>query len=211
MIDLRMGSELIELPYTVRVYDVDDETFDRLVDEDTKAELLDGVMIVHSPVSPRHDQVVSFVQRLLTLYVEERGLGVVLGPDSLVRIAAERRVAPDAYFLRAADAVAPLPKEIEALPQLVVEVLSPSNRDSDLIDKRRAYRDAGVSEAWFIDKDQRRVIVDTRDAGGVVERVVTSGRLESSAVTGFWLDVAWLWSEPPPSTLACLQAILGQA
>jgi len=26
---------------------------------------------------------------------------------------------------------------------------------------------------------------------------------------GFWIEVAWLWQEPLPSTLACLRQILG--
>jgi hypothetical protein len=34
------------------------------------------------------------------------------------------------------------------------------------------------------------------------------GRLASEALPGFWLDVAWLWQEPLPPTLACLRQIL---
>ena len=43
----------VDLPYMLRLYGVTDEKFDELTDEDTKAELFDGVMIVHSPASIR--------------------------------------------------------------------------------------------------------------------------------------------------------------
>jgi hypothetical protein len=29
-------------------------------------------------------------------------------------------------------------------------------------------------------------------------------------VPGFWIEVAWLWAEVLPSTMACLREILGE-
>ena len=55
MIEVTCGLKTIDLPYMIQVYDVTEEMFDELVDEDTKAELIDGVMIVHSPASIEHD------------------------------------------------------------------------------------------------------------------------------------------------------------
>jgi hypothetical protein len=55
MIEVTCGVKTIDLPYMLQVYGVTEEMFDELVDEDTKAELIDGVMIVHSPASMEHD------------------------------------------------------------------------------------------------------------------------------------------------------------
>jgi hypothetical protein len=51
MIEVKCDIRSLDLPYMIQVYDVTEEMFDELVDEDTKAELIDGVMIVHSPAS----------------------------------------------------------------------------------------------------------------------------------------------------------------
>src|SRR5258707_7463184 len=51
----------MDLPYTLRLYGVTDQMFDELVDEDTRAELIDGVMIVHSPASIKHDNLTGFL------------------------------------------------------------------------------------------------------------------------------------------------------
>jgi Uma2 family endonuclease len=198
----------VDLPYTIHLYGVTEEMFDDLVDEDTKAELLDGVMIVHSPATIEHDDIGGFVRTLMRMYARRKQLGKVLGPDSLVRLRPGRRFAPDAYFLKK-DRVPPRKvKEFEGAPDLVVEVLSPSNRDFDLEDKRQAYREAGVSEIWFLDPANEQVIVDSRRGKKYTERIVETGRITSTVLQGFWLEADWLWMEELPDDLECLEKIL---
>ena len=164
MIEVKCDIRSIDLPYMIQVYDVTEEMFDELVDEDTKAELIDGVMIVHSPASMEHDNIGGFTRGLMSFYSDAKELGVVLGPDSLIHLAPGRKCAPDVFFIRQERVPMPLPKEFEGVPELVVEVLSPSNRRYDLRDKRLIYREAGVGEVWFIDAALRQIILDRRQA-----------------------------------------------
>src|SRR5690242_11233494 len=99
MVELKIGVKTIDLPFSVRVPDVTEKMFDDWVDADTKAELLDGVMILHSPTSPRHDDVGGFLRALMRIYGRRKGLGKVLGPDSLIHLATCRLFAPDLFFL----------------------------------------------------------------------------------------------------------------
>ncbi len=87
------------------------------------------------------------------------------------------------------------PKLFDGAPDLLLEILSPSNRAIDLEEKRPAYRAAGIREIWFIDPAEERVLVDRKSGRGYVEEVYTSGRVESQVLKGFWLDVGWLWRE----------------
>jgi Uma2 family endonuclease len=209
MVEVKLGLKTVDLPFTVRLYGVTEELFDELVDEDTKAELLDGVMIVHSPASPRHDDDAGFLRTLMRCYAEARRLGKVLGPDSLIHLASCRRFGPDAFFLRKEQVPVPLPEEqFEVTPDMVVEVLSPSNRDYDLEDKRPAYREAGVKEIWFVDFANQELIVDRKRRRRYGEEIVTQGRITSAVLDGFWLDVSWLWAEPLPNVMDCLREIL---
>jgi Uma2 family endonuclease len=209
MVEVKLGRRGIDLPYTVRGPGVTEAMFDELVDEDTRAELIDGVMVVHSPASMDHDDRAGFIRGLMSFYVGSKRLGKVLGPDSLVHLATCRRFAPDIYFLRRERVPVPMPKEFEGAPDLVLEVLSPSSRDDDLDGKRPAYREAKVGEIWLLDPENRQVLIDRKRRRGYGEEVVTAGRAASGVLAGFWLDVAWLWGEEFPDPLACLQAILG--
>ena len=74
MIEVKCGLKTIDLPFMIQVYEVTEEMFDELVDEDTKAELIDGVMIVHSPASMEHDNVGGFTRVLMSFFAEGRGV-----------------------------------------------------------------------------------------------------------------------------------------
>jgi Uma2 family endonuclease len=208
MIEIKCGLKTIDLPFMIQVYEVTEEMFDELVDEDTKAELIDGVMIVHSPASMEHDNIGGFTRGLMSFYSDAQGLGVVLGPDSLIHLAPGRKCAPDVFFIRQERMPMPLPKEFEGVPDLVVEVLSPSNRRYDLRDKRLIYREAGVGEIWFIDAALRQIIRDRRQVGSYTEDIVTTGRVSSAVLPGFWIDASWLWATPLPNRFMCLEEIL---
>ena len=75
-------------------------------------------------------------------YADEKESGEVLGPDGLVHLAMNRKFAPDAFFVLKARVPFPLPKQFEGTPDLVVEVLSPSNWEDDMLKKRPAYKEA---------------------------------------------------------------------
>jgi Uma2 family endonuclease len=200
-----------ELPCTLRLYDITEEQFDELVDEDTKAELLDGVMIVHSPASMEHDDVGGFLRSLANFHAGMKQAGKVYGPDSLVHLGICRRFAPDVYFLRQKRVPRRRRKQFEGAPDWVIEVLSPTNRADDLEDKRPAYQYAGVEEIWFVDTEQHQVVIDRKGRKGYTEEVVTEGRAVSRVLAGFWVDVAWLWAYPLPEPMGCLQQILAGA
>ena len=58
------------------------------------------------------------------------------------------------------------------VPDLVIEVVSPSSRQRDYEQKPQEYLDFGVSEYWIIDYEKREMLVLRRSAGRWVRRVV---------------------------------------
>ncbi len=198
-----------DLAYKVYLYDVTEELFDELADEDTNAELIDGVMVVHSPASPCHDDVGGFLRSVMRVFARKKKLGTVLGPDSLVRLATGRKFGPDLYFLERSRVPTWLTeKQFEGAPDLVAEILSPSNRAEDLNDKRPAYQEAGVKEIWLIDLAAEEILVDRRRGKRYTTTTATRGRVSSRVIPGFWIDAAWLWAAPLPEEWDCLNRIL---
>jgi Uma2 family endonuclease len=61
---------------------------------------------------------------------------------------------PDVFWLPRTAPKYELP--IRILPDLVIEVSSPSTRRHDLVRKRRVYEGARVPEYWFVDTDAQR-------------------------------------------------------
>jgi Uma2 family endonuclease len=188
----------VEAPYLLRIFDVSEREFEALTDEDVKAELFDGVMIVHSPTTWRHDDVQGFLLSAMRIYAETKGLGRVTGPNTLMQLMPQRRFAPDVLFVRAERVPSPLPPELHGRADLVLEVLSPSTHQYDLNEKRRAYREGQIPEIWLVDGEAERVLVDRLDPERkrYRTRTVRRGLLESQALPGFSLQVEWLWQDP---------------
>ena len=53
-------------------------------------------------------------------------------------------------------------------PELVIEVLSPSNRASEMLDKEQLCLENGSLEFWVVDSDRRQVKVSTSDGRAIV-------------------------------------------
>jgi Uma2 family endonuclease len=179
----------VDLPYSVRFYGVSDEMFDELVTPDMKAELINGVPVVHSPTSLEHDDIGGFVRFLQRGYADAKRIGKVYGPDGLVVHATGKRFAPDTFFVELSRVPVPRTKEFHGQPDAAIEILSPSNRDGDLLDKRPAYQEAGVGEIWFVDPENREVLIDRLQPDGMyTTETITSGRNMSNVIAGFWID-----------------------
>jgi Uma2 family endonuclease len=209
MVELIMGYRSIELPLPIRIHDVTEKMFDKLVNPDIRAELHNGVMIVHSPTSVRHDIVAQFLHALIDAYADRKKLGEAFGPNSLFRPEKRRRYAPDVYYLVKNRIPAPIPNEFSIVPDLVIEVLSPSNREYDLNEKRPIYQQHAVREIWMVDPDRRFVLLDRLTSGNAYETLKLSrGRIESGVLPGFWVSPSWLWESPRPPIARCLKRIL---
>ena len=50
------------------------------------------------------------------------------------------------------------PTKIKGTPDLLVEILSPSNPDHDLKTKRKLYEESGVPEYWIVFPEEHQVL-----------------------------------------------------
>jgi len=189
-------------PYVLLKYDATPEEYEQITDEDIRCEYLDGVLIVHSPASFRHENLVSFLTALLGNFVGSRRSGWVCGSNTVMQVG-ERRLCPDVSFLAQGHGERVHEGRVVGPFDLVIEVISSSTRRYDLGEKRAAYREARVPETWLIDPEQRRFEADVLEGDTYGTQVLTTGRWSSHVLPGFTLDVSWLWAEPPPNPLEC--------
>jgi Uma2 family endonuclease len=80
------------------------------------------------------------------------------------------------------------------VPQVVFEILSPSNRVRDRGFKRRRYLEAGVAEVWLVDPAERAIEVCT-GAGRATRRGADAAR--SECLAGFALTADALFGGGP--------------
>jgi Uma2 family endonuclease len=197
-------------PFLIRLGGWTEERYFAEAPEDRLWEFEDGEAIVHSPATPGHQRVVGFLTFLLKGYVEERDLGEVLNGPAVLRLRPGADKEPDLFFLHRDRRGSVGPTRVDGPADLVVEVTSPGTRSYDLEEKARVYREGGVAEYWVVDPERQEVVVHRAAHPQYRVMVVQSGRLESTAVAGFWIEVAWLWQDPLPSAPACLRQVLSR-
>jgi len=209
---LILGKKVIEPPYFVRKFGVSEEEYEEFTDEDTKAELFDGTLIIHSPASIRHEDIFGFLYFLMRGYAEHKQLGKVLGSRATMHLGPCRLFEPDILFVRSERLSILRERRLEGVADLVVEILSPWTRNYDMQEKRLAYHSAGVEELWFVDDEARNIVVDRRRRDGKYRTsTVRAGKVESEVMQGFFVLAEWLWAEVLPEPFACLRKILRES
>ncbi len=126
-------------------------------------ELVRGELVMMSPAGGRHGLTVARIFRLLADFAESHDLGLVIGFETGVLISREPDTvrAPDVMFYRKGRLS---PEEVpegylEVPPDLVVEVVSPSDSWSDLEAKVEEYLNAGVKAVWVADPQRKTVTI----------------------------------------------------
>ena len=83
-----------------------------------------------------------------------------MGPiDILLPEGIAEPVQPDLVFIRAGEEPDENAQNFQGVPDLVVEVLSPSTRQYELGTKLGAYLEAGIPEVWFADPVAEKIRV----------------------------------------------------
>lgn len=141
-----------------------DATWDRarweqLGDDGKRYEVIDGVLYMSTAPRPVHQLVSRLTQRQLFSQIDDRGLGITLAAPIGLFMPGCDPVQPDLLVIRTENLDMIQPEGIEGIPALVVEILSPSNRNHDLVTKRAAYARANVPEYWIFRPQERDVLV----------------------------------------------------
>ncbi len=196
----------LELPARKLTY----EEFLTWCDEDTWAEWVDGEVVVLSPASMRHQQLVDFLVQTLGVYVQAKGLGLLLsapfqmktGPDLPGR-------EPDLLFVARENLGRLKDRYLEGPADLVVEVVSPESRLRDRGEKFAEYEAGGVREYWLVDPEagQADFYVLAPDGRYDRRRADAAGIYRSEVVEGLWVRPEWLWQDPLPPVLTVLREL----
>lgn len=210
MVEVRIGRQTVDAQQLVRLEGVTEAFYDALMEleEDVKAELIDGVMIVHSPEKTRHERVFAFLFTLMNLFVYSRRAGEVLGSMETVHLAECRKVKSDLVFVRGGREHIITEDAIEGVPDLIVEIVSSSTRRYDFGEKRKVYEEAGVEEIWLVDFERKQLTVYRKVGRTYRSETKSAGKIRSHVLDGFWVQVEWLWQEVLPDPTECLTAIL---
>ncbi|MGH7571153.1 MAG: Uma2 family endonuclease [Gemmatimonadota bacterium] len=139
------------------------EEFERLPDDESRNELVRGRLVREPPAGMDHGWLGNYLAFLITDFVLEHDLGKVFNADTGFVLFDEPPTvrAPDVAFV-SRDRLPP-PKESlgfgRLAPDLAIEIVSPSNRAVEILDKVEDYLEAGTRLVWVVEPRRRSVTV----------------------------------------------------
>src|SRR5438128_523914 len=125
------------------------------LDADLGFDLVNGQLVRIPQVAIWHDILINRLVAFLYTHIMKHRLGDLPGQKSRLRISLVGGREPDLFFI---------PRELfhlvglnlfTGIPPLVIEVLSPSNEDTDRLDKYLEYAQLGIPEYWIVDFPNR--------------------------------------------------------
>ena len=135
-----------------------EEDYFALPDTSRFVELSKGELVMPPHPTHTHQQIVGKLYRAIYDFVAERDLGTVQFGPLPVRLWPGKIREPDILFV-AKEHSDRIGEQAYGPPDLVVEVLSPSTRRTDRLEKTVEYARAGVREYWIVDSHGQTVEV----------------------------------------------------
>lgn len=163
------------------------DTLERLPPE-SRYELHDNQLIDLSPApNSAHQSISSELQFLLTSYVKQHSAGKIVAAPFDVILDQANTVQPDLCFISTQNLSNLTIRGFEGVPDLLVEIISPSSHYRDTVEKKADYERFGVLEYWLIDPANRVIEVFALREGRyqLHSFVAENGTATSALLPGF--------------------------
>jgi Uma2 family endonuclease len=145
---------------TTKLYTIDDLL---AMPDDAWYELIEGELVEVAPSAGKSSVIAANITTSISNFVRVHKSGYVSGElgGFVLRTDPDTVVAPDVGFILRSRYPDGLPDRgyFDVIPDLAVEVISPTDEPSDMRRKQRLYEQAGVPLVWWVDPRTRSVTV----------------------------------------------------
>ena len=157
-----------------------------------RTEIVDGDLVMSPAPSSRHQRIATALGAKIYPFVRQKQLGEFFSSAVHVVLAQHVNYEPDLCFVSHGrlDLVQEL--VIEGPPDLIVEIMSESNRAHDTVVKFHHYEQYGVREYWIVDPRDDRIHVHSLQDGSYISlgAFATGELVKTRVLSGLDLDPA---------------------
>ncbi len=159
-------------------------------------ELVDGKLLHMSPAGPGHSVIVVLIASALRNFVGSTRSGLVFGPDAGFRLDPDNVLSPDVSYASREwirTRTTNLEQFFPGVPELAVEVISPSERRTKIRQKMEKYFAQGTRIVWLVYPRRKAVEIFTSPDAMTTQ---TTGELDGGEVLpGFRLPLDEIFAE----------------
>jgi Uma2 family endonuclease len=150
-----------------------------LPEDGLRHEIIDGEHYVNASPITKHQRISIRLIVEISNHLREHPMGELFHAPFDVVFSRYDVVEPDLIFISNERKEILTVKNIQGSPDVIVEILSESNRKYDEVTKRALYERTGVPEYWIVDPVADTVRIFRRNAAGRYERAAELSRVDS--------------------------------
>ncbi|MDR1971021.1 MAG: Uma2 family endonuclease [Treponema sp.] len=167
------------------------------MDEKTRAEILDGELFMMAPSATYHQIISRELSGQLWQFLRGKPCQVFSAPFG-VRLFPQADQSDDTYvepdIVVICDPSKITAAGCEGAPDMVIEILSPSNTRHEMLMKFKKYLAAGVREYWIVDGEEKSVEVFILDRGRYIAGISGGDdEIPVSVLPGCRIKLRELW------------------
>ena len=163
----------------------------KLPDDRNRYEIIDGELVMTPAPKINHQRISGIIELQLRLFVERNDFGEVFDAPCDVFLTDKDIVQPDLLFISNKNKKIIKEDNIKGVPDLIIEILSPTTAYYDLIEKKELYEKFGVKEYWIVDPKKQwiEVYASEEKKYKMHQREEKSGKVNSKVLKGFKLEL----------------------
>jgi len=173
-------------------------------------EWVEGTVVKMSPAGLPHNDLISYLLKLLEFYFELRPIGrVILSPFPMKMAAISRSREPDLMVVLKSNPHKLTDTYMDGAADICIEVVSPESGERDHGEKFIEYEKAGVPEYWILDKLRKESRFYRLTDSGVYspQKPDSDGNYRTVTLPQFILHVPTLWQQSLPGPMVIGQAV----
>ena len=153
-------------------------------------QLIEGEIITSPAPTPFHQLIIGEIYSSIKKFANRNKSGKVLLSPIDVYLKNDEVYQPDIIFI-SNEKKEIIKDNIKGVPDLIVEVLSPSNAYYDLTHKKNIYEETGVKEFWVVDPNEKTVEIYENVNGTFIpfSKSKTSGTVNSKILSGLKIEI----------------------
>ncbi|MDR2048755.1 MAG: Uma2 family endonuclease [Treponema sp.] len=172
-------------------------------DTPPRYELIDGAAYMMSSPSVEHQRISTELSRQFANFLLDKPCRVFAAPLDL-RLFPRENLSDDTVLqpdlMVVCDDKKLSTNSVDGPPDMVIEIISPSNTAGLMLQKFNKYLAAGVREYWVIDPDEAFVHVHILREGRFISALYQKDAvIEVSALPGLSIDLKTLWRQETPA------------
>lgn len=160
------------------------------IDDNNRYEIFNGELLMVPAPSTDHQEISRNIGSLIWSFVKQEGLGKVFNAPVDVVFDDDEVFQPDIVFIKSENQHIIRKSAIKGIPDLIVEIVSPSSTFYDTVEKKEVYGKYGVKEYWLVFPDEKVIEIFISGKEGYVEfcKSKKKGMVKSNVLEGLEID-----------------------